>query len=186
MRKILFAAMLSMAAMLPASLMAASQADVQKELQSLQHQIVYINTFGSWQQGSMKGVHRLILVDAKAPYPHSKLYLQWISQDKDGDAEKMVAVKAVDEINLAAVYLLSVPKTGKEGISNNTLNLSGVNQYAHTMHSFGIVPSLPGEYRFSYGDTKPAGTDSRNVGLTVERAVCELPVALDYYARPTF
>lgn len=172
--------------LLPLPLFAASQNEVQKELQSLSHQIIYITTFGQWQEKNQQGVHRLILVDAKAPYPHSKLYLQWISQGKDGEAEKMVAVKAVEEINIAAVYQLAVPRTEKKGITSNSLQLNGVNQYAHTMQEFGITATTPGEYRFSYGTTRPAGNDNNNINARVERAVCDLPVALDFYARPTF
>ena len=179
-------ALLAISVSMPITLLAASQNDVQKELQSLSHQIVYISSFGQWQYNGQHGVNRLILVDAKAPYPHSKLFLQWISQDKDGDAEKMVAVKAVEEINLAAVYQLSVPKIDKGGMAGSTVQLSGVNQYSHTMHGFSITSIAPGEYRFVYDGTTPAGTDSKNISANVQRAVCELPVALDFYARPTF
>lgn len=173
-----------LATLLPASLMADSQKKIQDELQSLSHQIVYVSTFGQWQANGRKGIHRLVLIDAKAPYPHSKLFIQWISAKNNDEVAELIAVKAINEINLAAVYQLALPTADKSG--NNTIELRGINQYAHTMQEFSITPTLPGEYRFAYGNTNPAGTDNKNISNQVERAIRNLPVTLDFYSRPTF
>lgn len=169
-----------------ASGMASSQRDVERELDGLSHQIVYVSTFGHWQQDNVRGIHRVVMVDARGPYPHSKLYVQWVSEARDGKPDKVVAVKAVDEINRAAVYQLSIPGNDNNSRQANTLQMSGINQYAHTLQAFSVTAELPGEYRFSYGDTSPAGSDSRNVSRQVEQAVHKLPATLEFYARPTF
>lgn len=169
------------------SSIASSQREVEKELDGLAHQIVYVSTFGQWQQDNqLRGVHRLVMVDARGPYPHSKLYVQWISEAHDGKPDKVVAVKAVDEINRSAVYQLSIPDDANKTLPTNTLQMRGINQYAHTVQAFSVTAVTPGEYRFSYGETSPAGSDNRNVSKQVEQAVRKLPATLEFYARPTF
>ncbi|MFT5574585.1 MAG: hypothetical protein ACI89D_000092 [Bermanella sp.] len=79
-------------------------------LDKISHQIAYINTFGRWSEGAMVGSYRVILMDAKEDYPHSKIYLQWVKQSNADEDAVVVAVAPVVEINNAGVYTLSAPR----------------------------------------------------------------------------
>ncbi|QIB65929.1 hypothetical protein [Kineobactrum salinum] len=149
-------------------------------LADLSHQIVWVSSFGSWSNAGSQGVHRVILLDAQADYPHSKIYLQWVEKAGAGQAEdsgRVLASIPVTEINNAAVFQLSLPRVAETG-DGNVLELTARNQYSQTVQYLQLLPGAPGHYHLNYMSSPyPASLDS---------TVVEIPLSLDYYVRPTF
>lgn len=150
-------------------------------LADLSHQIAWVSSFGSWTgAGGNRGVYRVILLDAHADYPHSKIYLQWVEKSgpgQDQDNGRVLASIPVTEINNAAVFKLSLPRV-VETDDQNALELTASNQYSRTVQHLRLLPGAPGAYRLSYlSSAYPDSLDS---------SVVEIPLSLDYYLRPTF
>lgn len=165
--------------LLVGAVLPAGAADVViEELEQISHKVVYVNAFGSWHSGPDQGYYRVILLDAEAEFPHSKIFLQWIrSGEEQAGEDQVVASAPVIEINNAGVYKLSVPRINREQ-DGNAIELTAINQYSQTVQNLEIWPGEAGRYTLRYlSDPYPS---------SVDKAVGEIPLSLDYYSRPTF
>lgn len=158
---------------------AADDRDASAALDKISHQIAYINTFGRWQESSMAGTYRVILMDANEDFPHSKIYLQWVKQSASaaGDKASIVAMTPIAEINNVGAYKLSVPRIVQSG-DRFVVELTAINQYSRAVQSIQLLPGNIGQYQFRYASTSYAEK--------VDAAVNKIPLKLDYYVRPTF
>ncbi len=149
-----------------------------EELEKISHTVVYVNAFGEWQDSEGSGYYRVILLDAEEKFPHSKIFLQWIGEVEDEQGEDQILASApVVEINNAGVYKLSVPRISKEQ-AGNAIELTAINQYSETVQNLEIWPGERGQYTLRYL--------SEPYSNTVNEAVGEIPLSLEYYSRPTF
>ena len=147
-----------------------------ENLEKVSHKVVYVNAFGSWSENGISGYYRVILLDAEADFPHSKIYLQWIAEQEKED-DRVVASASVIEINNVGVFKLSVPKIIKNS-EGNSIEVTAINQYSHAVQSLQISPGGISTYELSY--------ISQPYSEVVDSAVGQIPMALDYYVRPTF
>lgn len=147
-----------------------------EELNKISHEIVYVNSFGSWYENGMHGYYRIIHLDTKAQHPHSKIYLQWIEKAMNKQ-DRVVASTAVTEINNAGVFKLSIPTIiqGKEG---DTVQVTAVNEYSQAVQSLWITPAGITHYQLSYVSVPNSGI--------VDSTVDKIPIYLDFYVRPSF
>jgi hypothetical protein len=147
-----------------------------ENLEKVSHKVVYVNAFGNWAENDMNGYYRVILLDAEADFPHSKIYLQWIAKHEKKD-DQVVASASVIEINNVGVFKLSVPKISKSK-DGNSIEVTAVNQYSHGVQSLLISPGSLESYELDY--------ISQPYSEIVDSAVKQIPMSLDYYVRPTF
>ncbi len=149
-----------------------------KLVENVSHEVTYIHTFGYWTEGKRSGRMRLVMLERTVRAPLGKLYLQWIEKD-EADKVRVVDSVSVEEINNVGVYILKQPKilTSKKGKEGQVL-ISAVNQYTDVSSELKITPGAIGRYQVSYS--------SGPVSEKLDDAVLEIPVALDYYLRPTF
>lgn len=148
-----------------------------EELKQISHQIAYINSFGTWREGAVGGSYRVILMDAKEQFPHSKIFLQWIEQSSPEEEGRVVAMAPVVEINNVGVYKLSVPRIVPSG-ENSLVELTAINQYSQVVHHIQLLPQSVGRYQFRY--------TSKPYSDRVDAAVGRIPLNLNFYVRPTF
>jgi hypothetical protein len=162
-------------ATLPSSAVSSSEMVIEN-LEKVSHKVVYVNSFGDWSEGDDSGYYRVILLDSSADFPHSKLYIQWIAEKKDTD-DWVVTTASVAEVNNVGVFKLSVPKISK-GENGNAVEVTAVNQYSHAVQNLQIIPGKISGYELLY--------ISEPYSKVVDSAVSQIPMALDYYVRPTF
>lgn len=158
-------------------LASADDGNASAALDKISHQIAYINTFGRWSEGGMAGSYRVILMDAKEDFPHSKIYLQWVKQSGADEEAAIVAVAPIAEINNVGVYTLSVPRIVQLG-DRFVVELTAINQYSRSVQNIQLSPEALGRYRFKYASTPYTEQ--------VNAAVNKIPLKLEYYVRPTF
>lgn len=167
-----------MSILLPVSLPSLAVENLQIDsLQDISHEVVYVNSFGRWEEGKQAGYFRIVLLDDEGDHPHSKIYLQWIAQVKNAD-DRIFGSTAVDEINSSGVYKLSVPRINRVSDSHAFVELTAVNQYTSRVHKLTIEPGRVNQYELVFGKEVDDNL--------VDKAVSDIPLNLDYYARPTF
>lgn len=153
----------------------ASQAE--KELDALNHDVTFSESFGQWRDQGQAGVFRLLVVDAQEKFVHSLVFLQWVRMPPQGakkGAGNVVVSVPIKEINYTAAYKLSDPKVaGSEGALGGIAEITGVNNFTHSVQGIRIQPKNVGEYSLTFinGPTER----SKAVFKQVENAVFALP-----------
>lgn len=156
-----------------------SPSQAEKELESMNFTIAYTEKFGAWRDQGQGGAYRLVVLDGNEKYPHSLVFLQWIKQapgsSKDGKNNVVVSVP-IKEINSTGLYKLNEPKVaGVDGALGGIAELTGVNNYTHSVQSIRIQPNNVGQYSLTFinGPTERAAS----VMKQVENAVFAIPAS---------
>lgn len=157
--------------------LSASQAE--KELQELNHEVTFSEKFGTWRDQGQSGVFRLVVIKSDDKYAHSLVFLQWIKtppHDARNRAGSVIVSVPIKEINYTAAYTLGDPKVaGSEGALGGIAEITGVNNFSHTVQGIRIQPKNVGEYSLTFinGPTERTKT----IFKQVENAVFNLPAS---------
>src|SRR5262245_52532679 len=90
------------ALLLPLSVVALAQDEWLKDVRSLPPHVHSVHSGGFWEHGNQEGFYRVVVMAGGFEHVIARLYVQWISTDRDTREGKIVRTVGVTEIGSGA------------------------------------------------------------------------------------